>query len=172
VLLARCATGQSAHGRTSTESTSALGVTVLAVADRPQLPTVSGQLVGGGSLSLAADRGHVRVLNFWGSWCSVCRKEAPALSAATRQFQGSGVRFVGIDVADDSASAIAYMHRYQVSFPSLNDPHDQVATRFYRLIPVADFPSTLVAAPYGKIIGRVIGASTDQDLRQLIKAAE
>jgi len=64
-------------------------------------PAVSGRTIPGGRLSLAADRGHVIVLNFWGSWCSVCQQEAPALAAA-RQFTPSGVRF---DVADSSASA-------------------------------------------------------------------
>jgi thiol-disulfide isomerase/thioredoxin len=47
------------------------------------------------------------VLNFWGSWCSVCQQEAPALAAAARQFARSGVRFVGVDVADDAASVVA-----------------------------------------------------------------
>ncbi len=149
-----------------------MGVTVFPARDRVQLPAVSGELVGGGNFKLAADRRHVLVLNFWGSWCSICQQEARALSAAARQFQRSGVRFIGIDVADSPASAVAYMHRYKISYPSLNDPDNHIAAQFRHLIPVADFPSTLVVAPDGKIVGRVIGATTRQDLQRLIRAAQ
>jgi hypothetical protein len=53
----------------------------------------------------------------------------------------------------------------------LNDPGDLVAAEFNHLIPVSALPSTLVMAPDGKIAGRVIGATSVQDLRRLIKAA-
>jgi thiol-disulfide isomerase/thioredoxin len=171
LVLAGCA-AQSVSGSASGGSANTVGVTEFTGPDRAQLPAVSGQLVGGGKLSLAADREHVLVLNFWGSWCSVCRQEAPALSAAARRFRASGVRFVGVDVADESGSAIAYMNHFKISYPSLSDPNDQIAPRFNGLIPILDLPSTLVIAPNGKIAGRVIGAVTAQDLERLIKAAE
>jgi peroxiredoxin len=132
---------------------------------------VSGLTLTSGKLRLAADRGHVIVLNFWGSWCSVCQQEAPALAAASRQFTPSGVRFVGVDVADNAASGRAYMQHHGLHYPSLNDPGDRIAAEFNRIIPVADLPSTLVIAPDGRIAGRVIGAVSDSDLRRLIKAA-
>ncbi len=167
LMLAGCAAGHSASGA----SASTVGAILFTTRDRPRLPAVSGQLVGGGKLNLAADRGHVVVLNFWGSWCSACQQEAPALSAAARQFQKSSVRFVGIDVADEPASAIAFMHRYKIRYPSLNDPGDQVAPKFGDLVPVVYFPSTLVVAASGKVVGRVIGAITSHDLKWLIDAA-
>jgi thiol-disulfide isomerase/thioredoxin len=172
LMIAGCAAGTSVAGSPPGGSASMVGATVFTGPDRAQLPAMSGQLVGGGKLSLAADRGRVLVLNFWGSWCPVCRQEAPALSAAARRFEASGVRFVGIDVADESGSAIAFMEHFKISYPSLYDPDDQIATRLNGLIPVAYFPSTLVVAPNGKVAGRVIGAVTVQDLQRLIEAAE
>jgi peroxiredoxin len=111
------------------------------------------------------------VLNFWASWCSVCQQEAPALAVAARQFTPSGVRFVGVDVEDSSASATAYMQHHGLRYPSLSDPGDHIALEFNRLIPVTALPSTLVISPGGRIAGRVIGAASDHDLRRLIKAA-
>jgi peroxiredoxin len=147
------------------------GTTVFPSGQRLAMPVVSGRTLTGGKLNLAADRGHVVVLNFWGSWCSVCQQEAPALAAAARQFASSGVRFVGVDVADNSASARAYMQQYGLRYPSLSDPGDLIATEFNRIIPVSAFPSTLVISPDGRIAGRVIGAASDPDLRRLINAA-
>jgi peroxiredoxin len=148
-----------------------VGTTIFPSRQRPALPAVSGQTLTGGKLRLASDRGHVIVLNFWGSWCTICQQEAPALSAAARQFTPSGVRFVGVDVADNAASARAYMQYHGLRYPSLSDPGDRIALEFSRIIPVAAFPSTLVISPDGRIAGRVIGAVSDRDLRRLIRAA-
>jgi peroxiredoxin len=147
------------------------GTTIFPAGQRPSLPAVSGRVLTGGKLSLAADRGHVIVLNFWASWCSVCQQEAPALAVAARQFTPSGVRFVGVDVSDNSASGRAYMQHHGLRYPSLSDPGDLIALEFNRLIPIAALPSTLVISPDGRIAGRVIGAASDPDLRSLIKAA-
>jgi thiol-disulfide isomerase/thioredoxin len=168
LLAAGCSAQQPGSG-----STAGLpGATVFTAGKRPPLPPVAGQLVSGGKLNLAADRGHVVVLNFWGSWCTVCHQEAPVLSAAARQFRAPGVRFVGVDVADNSASATAYLRHYRISYPSLTDPGDLIAVKFNQLIPISAFPSTLVISPDGKIVGRVIGAATLRDLQRLIKAAQ
>jgi thiol-disulfide isomerase/thioredoxin len=134
-------------------------------------PAVAGPLVGGGTSSLASYRGHVVVLNFWGSWCSACRQEAPALAAAARRFQPSGVRFLGVDVADDPAGIKAYVRRFGIHFPSLSDPHEAITVGFRRVIPVADFPSTLVISRDGRIVARIIGAVTYRGLSNSIKTA-
>ena len=149
-----------------------VGMTVFAPATAPHVPPVAGKLVGGGKLSLAAYRGHVVVVNFWASWCTVCRQEAPALAAADRQFQASGVRFVGVDVGDSAASAEAFMANFRVRYPSLSDPGAAIPLRFNRLIPVSALPSTLVISPGGRIAGRVIGAVSAGSLTKLIKVAQ
>jgi len=167
VLAAGCSLVHSSPVSSST----AVGTTIFPSGQRPALPVVSGPTLTGGKLRLAADRGHVIVLNFWGSWCSVCQQEAPALAAAARQFTRSGVRFVGVDVADDAASGRGYMRQHGLGYPSLNDPGDRIAAEFNRLIPITAFPSTLVVAPDGRIAGRIIGAAHYRALRRLIKAA-
>ncbi|MGH3329242.1 MAG: TlpA family protein disulfide reductase [Streptomycetales bacterium] len=45
-----------------------------------QAPSVAGPtLVAGQRLQLDSLRGHVVVVNVWGSWCAPCRAEAPDL---------------------------------------------------------------------------------------------
>ena len=103
------------------------GTTVFKAGSGPPVPAITGPLVGAGKLSLASYRGHVVVLNFWGSWCSVCREEAPNLAAAALHFKSSGVRFLGVDVEDNPASALAYMRHFRIAYPSLNDSGDKIA---------------------------------------------
>ena len=48
-----------------------------------------GTTLTGANWQLSADRGNVVVLNFWGSWCTPCREEAPALGALAQHFARS-----------------------------------------------------------------------------------
>jgi thiol-disulfide isomerase/thioredoxin len=147
------------------------GTTVYQGGAGPVAPAVSGPLVGGGRLSLASYHGHVVVLNFWGSWCTPCREEAPSLAQLARQFGPSGVRFLGIDIRDSPASAQAFMSDFRISYPSLNDPSDNLALDFRDTVPPAGIPTTLVISPSGRIAARVIGSVTYDGLKSLIKRA-
>jgi thiol-disulfide isomerase/thioredoxin len=113
----------------------------------------------------------VVVLNFWGSWCTPCREEAPSLAQLARQFGPAGVRFVGIDIRDSPASAQAFMTDFRISYPSLNDPSDILALDFRDTVPPAGIPTTLVISPSGRIAARVIGGVTYDGLKSLIKRA-
>ena len=147
------------------------GTTVYRAGTRPAAPAVTGPLVGGGRLSLASYHGHVVVLNFWGSWCTPCRAEAPSLAQLARQFGRSGVRFLGIDIRDSPASAQAFMADFRISYPSLNDPSDNLALDFRDTVPPAGIPTTLVISPSGRIAARVIGSVTYDGLKSLIQRA-
>jgi thiol-disulfide isomerase/thioredoxin len=167
LMIAGCSLVRSSPANAS----AAAGMTIFPSGQRPLMPAVSGRTLTGQELRLTAEHGHVVVLNFWGSWCTVCRQEAPALAVAARQLKPSGVQFVGVDVEDNTASAKAYMQHNGIPYPSLNDPGDLIAAEFNQLIPISALPGTLVISPDGKIAGRVIGAASVQDLRRLIKAA-
>ena len=147
------------------------GTTLYRAGSGPVAPVVSGPLVGGGRLSLAAYRGHVVVLNFWGSWCPPCRAEAPSLGQLDRQLSPSGVRFLGIDIRDSPATAEAFMSDFRISYPSLNDPSDNLALDFRDTVPPAGIPTTLVISRGGRIAARVIGGVTYDGLKQLIQRA-
>ncbi len=135
---------------------------------RPLAPAVSGTTVTGAHLSLTAYRGDTIVLNFWGSWCAPCRAEAPALGQLARLLQARGVRFVGIDIRDEPASALAFMQQFNVDYPSISDPSDEIALDFRSTVPPADIPTTLVIDRDGRIADRVFGASTYSELLTVI----
>jgi len=135
---------------------------------RPKAPAVAGTTLAGARLSLAADRGNVVVLNFWGSWCAPCRREAPALAALAAHFKGDQVRFVGDDVHDSATAARAFERTYAVSYPSLNDPGEQVALAFHGTVPPVAIPTTLLIDRTGHIAGRVVGEISYGSLLGLI----
>ncbi len=135
---------------------------------RPAVPPVSGVTLTGQKLSLAAYRGDVVVLNFWGSWCAPCRAEAPALGTLARRLAASGVRFVGIDIRDEPQSALAFMQTFGVQYPSLNDPNDEIALQFRSTVPPAAIPTTIVIDRSGEVAARIVGGATYAQLTSVI----
>ena len=144
------------------------GTTVFGQGSRPAAPGVSGTTLAGSGFRLSADRGAVVVMNFWGSWCTPCREEAPALGALARQFSGTDVRFVGVDIRDDPASAEAFMRDFRIGYPSLNDPNDAIALKFSGTVPPAGIPTTLIIDRSGRIAARIVGQASYAGLKALI----
>ena len=135
---------------------------------RPDAPAVSGTTLAGARLSLSSYRGKVVVVNFWGSWCAPCRSEAPTLADLAEQYRSKGVQFVGVDIRDSPASAEAFVQNFGISYPSLNDPADEIALAFRGTVPPAAIPSTLVIDPSGHIAGRVIGQASEASLGNIL----
>jgi thiol-disulfide isomerase/thioredoxin len=142
--------------------------TILTAGSRPEAPAISGTTLTGKSLSLATYRGDVVVLNFWGSWCTPCRDEAPALGQLSRQLAAKGVRFVGVDIRDEPSAALAFMQDFNVGYPSINDPNDEIALLFHNTVPLSAVPSTVVIDRTGRIAARIVGGVTYSGLRALV----
>jgi thiol-disulfide isomerase/thioredoxin len=159
---------QTATGNGSSFVAGSYGTTVYRPGGRPAAPRVTATTLTGGSFQLSADRGAVVVLNFWGSWCTPCREEAPALGTLARHFSGADVRFVGVDIRDNTASAEAFMRTFRISYPSLNDPNDAIALDFAGTVPPAGIPTTLVIDRSGRIAARIVGTASYNGLRSLI----
>jgi thiol-disulfide isomerase/thioredoxin len=169
---AACGGGATAQdtavGNGSSFVSGSYGTTEYQPGSRPQAPKVSGTTLTGSRYTLAADHGSVVVMNFWGSWCTPCRQEAPVLAALARHFSAPGVRFVGVDIRDAPASAEAYMRNFRISYPSLNDPNDAVALDFSGTVPPAGIPTTLVIDRSGHVAARIIGPVSYNGLKALI----
>ena len=177
LVVAGCTTGSIAASTPASNGQSFVagdpGTTVFKSGAGPVAPSVSGPLVGGGKLALTAYRGHVVVLNFWGSWCGPCRQEAPALAALARHFRprgahSGGVRFLGVDIRDSPSAAGAFQRNFQISYPSLNDPGDEIALAFQSTVPPAGIPTTLVIGRTGRVAARIVGQVSYSALSKLI----
>jgi thiol-disulfide isomerase/thioredoxin len=135
---------------------------------RAAAPDISGTTLTGSRFSLRSYRGRVVVINFWGSWCAPCRAEAPTLAVLSEQYRSKGVQFAGIDIRDSPASAEAFVRNFGISYPSLNDPADEIALAFRGTVPPAAIPSTLVIDRGSRIAGRVIGQASYSTLGSML----
>jgi len=90
-----------------------------------QLPKIDGATV-----SLADLRGNPAVIVFWASWCSSCKEEAPRINALAAQYEGKGVRVLGINVKDSPAGAEVGVKEFGIKYPVARDPDARVARAY------------------------------------------
>ena len=167
--LAGCSNGTSGGGNTGFVS-SDVGITAIAASQRVAAPALSGTTLDGEQYSLAQDKGQIVVLNVWGSWCTPCREESPALEETYQKFQAKGVRFVGINTRDDNAAALAFDRSMNITYPSLQDPDETHLLQFKSLLPPASIPSSVILDRDGKVAVRIIGPVTEPQLTQQLDA--
>jgi cytochrome c biogenesis protein CcmG/thiol:disulfide interchange protein DsbE len=120
-----------------------------------------------GKLSLASLRGKVVVLNFWASWCGPCNAEAKRLVAASKQWAGKDVVFLGVDEQDLRGPARKFMARYHITYPVIADG-GPLAGRYG----VTGTPETFFINRQGMIVPpHVLSAVSTKDLNEGIRHA-
>ena len=165
VLLTGWASGGNSGVTDVAGSTSAV---LYSAGHRPLVPDFTATTLTGSRLSFSAYRGQVVVVNFWGSWCAPCREEAPTLAVTARQYRSAGVSFLGVDVRDTTASALAFAHSFGITYPSVSDTGSVITLDFTSVVPIAGTPTTLVIDRTGHIAGAVFGTATYQELTDIL----
>lgn len=138
---------------------------------RPLAPDFTATSLTGTTIKLSSYLGKTVVLNFWGSWCPPCRDEAPTLAVLDEQYQSQGVAFLGDDVGDTPANALAFTHKANIVYPSINDPSYAVVQKFSQVAPVSDTPTTVVIDKTGHVAGMILGAITYGQMTTLLRDA-
>jgi len=105
------------------------GSTQIAVGD-PVPDRVLPSLPGPGHGSIAKYRGDWVLVNLWSSWCIPCREEAPILQRFYRRSHHHNTMVLGINVQDNEADALAFLHEYQTSYPQLRSVGDERSSAF------------------------------------------
>ncbi len=77
-------------------------------------------------------RGKVVVIDFWASWCAVCRQALPALDSLSRRLGRGPVVVVGINIDQTPATADRFLRDY-LPAPAMmlwRDPQAEALSRF------------------------------------------
>jgi cytochrome c biogenesis protein CcmG, thiol:disulfide interchange protein DsbE len=122
------------------------------------LPALAG---GGPSLELAELDGPA-VVNLWATWCEPCRRELPDFQAASDDHPG--VRFVGVDIGEETARAQAFLDELGVTFEQYADVDGELADQ----LGVASLPVTIVIDDERDIATRHLGPMSRDQLDEAL----
>ena len=137
--------------------------------ERGEVILLAGETLDGAQLDIAKWQGKLVVINLWASWCGPCRSEAVDLENSYLQFKDQGVEFLGLNTRDGLAAAKAFNDRFKTSYPSIRDKDGQLTLAFGNLGPGAT-PSTIILDSNGRVAARILGPTSEPELRVVIAA--
>jgi peroxiredoxin len=120
-------------------------------------------LAGGGEVSLTSLRGKVVFVNFWATWCTPCRLEAPSLKRLYMTLRSDGFEVLGISIdKPDSGEAIGrFKSDFSLDFPIPLDPEKAV----YKAYGATGVPETFLVDADGNLLERFVGPQNWDDPR-------
>jgi cytochrome c biogenesis protein CcmG/thiol:disulfide interchange protein DsbE len=143
----------------------------LEVLERGSLPTRLGSRLApalrDGKLGLKELRGTPFVLNFWASWCSPCREEAPLLEKGWQRSGRRGVLFVGLDMQDVRDDARGFIRKQKTTYLAIRDSGKDTAKHYG----ATGIPETYFVSARGQVVAHVIGVVSRAQLDSGIAAA-
>lgn len=128
-----------------------LGLSAYSRATKP--PELNGRTVDNRTVSLASLRGKVVLLNFWATWCQECRPEMPLFERLHREFAAQGLRVIGINTREGTASVREYSKELGLTFPLVLDPRGEINSAYG----VIGLPTTFLIARDGRAVALGVG---------------
>jgi peroxiredoxin len=116
------------------------------------LPDISGKTV-----NLSQFKGHVIVLDFWGTACPPCLASMPHLDELHAQMAPLGVDMLAINAQETPAMVRSFLARYPklITFPILMDVDGSVTEKYQ----AESLPTTIVIDRGGTIVRVFVGIS-------------
>jgi len=117
-------------------------------------------------------RGHVLVLNFWGTWCPPCVAETPSLERFAEKVKPWGVEVLGAserkdlspaDADEDDPELAAFVSKFDLTYPIARDPAAGLAHRYGTFL----FPETYIIDRHGRLAEKIISNIDWDDPRML-----
>jgi peroxiredoxin len=101
------------------------------------------------------------MIDFWATWCNICKREMPVLQRVYQEYKGKGVEFFGIalDDADKIKQIRKILEDKGVTYPILIDQDQKVATEVYQL--AGPIPYKVVIDKRGVIVYDHVGDYVD-----------
>lgn len=117
-------------------------------------------------IRLSQFRGQGVVVNFWASWCYPCRQEMALLESSWLAYRDEGVVFIGVNVWDEEAEALAFLKESGVTYMNGGDFDGDVA----ETNGLQGVPTTLFISSDGRLQHTIYGLLDGESLTHAIES--
>jgi thiol-disulfide isomerase/thioredoxin len=162
----RVSSNVSAHGGSSSDKSVGM-----------QAPEVHLKQLDDREVSLSDYSGKVVLVNFWATWCAPCREEIPWLIEMQKKYGDKGFTVLGLAMDEEGKSVVAPFvsneqflieggQKAAMDYPIVLG-NDDIAKRFGGLF---GYPTSILISRNGKIIKRITGEISKQDMSREIES--
>ena len=139
----------------------------MAADSRTPAPQFTATTLDGQTVSSSSLRGNVVLLQFWTTWCPVCRQDQSAVDNIQAEFGSSGLVVLAVNDGESEAVVRKYLQASPRSCPVVvNDGH-ALAARFG----AHSYPHYVVIDQNGNITASKSGGGGEAYLRYLLRTA-
>ncbi len=119
--------------------------------------------------AVAAQRGHVVLVNFWATWCGPCVAEFPAIVKISWQDRARGLRTIAVsaDMLKDRHTKVEpFLAKQGAAFPAYVEKSGDPGDFINAFDPAwqGDLPRTLIYDRRGRLVRTLAGEQTAQSL--------
>jgi thiol-disulfide isomerase/thioredoxin len=119
-------------------------------------PEIRVKLASGESFELAAEKGHVVVLDFWASWCGPCMQAMPQVDEVVREFESKKVKLITVNMQEDVATVQGALERLKLDSVVALDIDGATAEKYQ----VTAIPQTVIVDADGKVSHLFVGGGS------------
>src|SRR5208282_2022463 len=130
-------------------------------------PRFTAKTTGGENFNNASVKGKVVLLDFWTTWCPLCKEEADIVDKLGHEFADKGMLVLAINVAESKKTVKQYLERHPRTSRIVLMEDTNLAAMYQANV----YPIYVVIDRDGNIAGNQRGAGGEGALRKLLADA-
>lgn len=132
------------------------------------LPELNLIRLDGQIVSLDSFTNRATLINFWATWCVICKKEIPHLQKLYEDLSSQGLMLIGVstDELEKAAEKVGkYVKKEKLTFPNFIDSTDDPA---WAKLHIKAVPALYLVDRKGQIVERWIGKTKPGEVRAAV----
>ena len=118
-------------------------------------PDFSLDLLAGGKMQLAEQKGKVVVLDFWATWCGPCVRALPSIAEIAAAYKDKGVVVFALNQQEEADAVKKFIESKKLALTVAMDAKGEAA----KLYQVSGIPQTVIIDKEGKVAAVHVGYS-------------